>query len=141
MRLVMLLLLGGSANAEPSLEEMRRVVEAAHPRDTSSNREYDSAMKLQMTGAMFMGAGIVHLFGNTIATGYAIEEASFLRNCARTRQFCEGWGLGVAAASVTFALGAIFTIVGIPTYIEGTTRLHKMKLRAELAGGGARLTF
>jgi hypothetical protein len=103
---------------------------------------YRSAMKLQVTGAIFMGAGIVHLVGTTIATGFAIDEANFARQCRTTGPpDCGGWGTGLAGASATFALGALFTIIGIPMYIEGTNRLHKLKVRTRVDAGGLRMTW
>jgi hypothetical protein len=104
--------------------------------DFSDVSDYDSAMKMQIRGATLMGAGIYHLVGATIAGGFAVQEYK----CGRTAG-CESWGVGTAAAWSTLALGIIFTAAGIPTYIEGTTRLHKMKVIARLDLDGLRVAF
>jgi hypothetical protein len=108
---------------------------------TSSARagEYETAMKLQIDGAISMGAGILHLAASSVAAGFYIDGEYKLQHCSRT---CGGdWGVSAAATFSTFALGVIFTIVGIPTYIEGTVRLRNLGVRARLDPGGLRVTF
>src|SRR4051794_40338409 len=46
-----------------------------------SGSSANAAQKMQVRGAFFMGAGIVHLAASTIATGFAIDNANFLRHC------------------------------------------------------------
>ena len=128
---------GPDSRWSPTLEEMRRVVEAAHKNDDKpEDTRFARAMTLQGYGASLMGAGIYHLVGATIAGGFAYQDYA----CGKSAG-CETWGVATAAAWATFTLGIIFTAAGIPTYIEGTTRLKKMGIKARLDLDGLRVTF